>query len=84
MSKDFVIPDLVKNVDFQEDDFSDDDFGDFQEKIAAQEKLLGELRGVLKSNAEKLESKSKVVKVRARNLSLTHHFTFTNRYVSKA
>ena len=51
-------------VQDDDDDDSGDDFGDLHEQFAAQEKLLGELRGVLKSNEEKLESKEKVVKVR--------------------
>ena len=50
--------------DDEDEDSGDDDFGELHEKFAAQEKLLGELRGVLKSNSEKLETKEKVVKVR--------------------
>ena len=50
---------------FQDDDEdSGDDFGELHEQFSAQEKLLGELRGVLKSNEKKLETKEKVVKVR--------------------
>jgi len=53
----------VGNINNDDED-SGDDFGELHEKFAAQEKLLGELRGVLKSNSEKLETKEKVVKVR--------------------
>ena len=62
----------------EEDDDSGDDFGELHEQFAAQEKLLGELRGVLKSNEKKLETKEKVVKVR--NAAANTNNTFNEGY----
>ena len=59
--------DEVTKMPEDEDSGSGDDIEDLpdlKEQFTAQEKLLGQLKGVLKSNEEKLHSKEKVVQVR--------------------